>query len=48
MLDSLRRVLDLGTGAGGFSECRRCGTTVEPPAAGCPSCGSEEIAEYDI
>lgn len=29
-------------------ECRMCGTTVEPPEGQCPSCGSTEIAEYEV
>jgi len=29
-------------------ECRRCGTTVEPSAVGCPACESGEIARYDL
>jgi rubrerythrin len=32
----------------GFHECRRCGTTVDPDAAGCPACDSTDIARYDI
>ena len=48
MLDSLRLVLGQGSGAGTFQECRRCGTTVDPEAADCPACGSEEIAQYDL
>lgn len=37
-----------GNGSPGFHECRRCGTTVEPDAAGCPTCDSTDIARYDI
>lgn len=29
-------------------ECRDCGTMLEPTDWKCPSCGSVEIAEYDV
>ncbi|WIV67785.1 hypothetical protein [Natrialbaceae archaeon AArc-T1-2] len=29
-------------------ECRDCGTMLEPTDWECPSCGSVEIAEYDV
>ncbi len=31
-----------------FSECRDCGTTIEPDERSCPVCGSAEIARYDL
>lgn len=30
------------------SECRHCGTTVEPGAQRCPECGKEAIARYHV
>lgn len=30
------------------SECRHCGTTVEPDARRCPECGKEAIARYHV
>ena len=35
-------------GDGTIYECRSCGTTLEESDEECPSCGSEEIAEYDL
>jgi rubrerythrin len=29
-------------------ECRRCGTTLEAIERTCPTCGSTEIAEFDV
>ncbi|SEW31572.1 hypothetical protein [Natrinema salifodinae] len=29
-------------------ECRNCGTTLESTDQRCRSCGSSEIAEYDV
>lgn len=29
-------------------ECRRCGTTVSPKTTNCPSCGNDEIVDYQI
>ncbi|MFB6105403.1 MAG: zinc-ribbon domain-containing protein [Halobacteriaceae archaeon] len=29
-------------------ECRHCGTTVDPDAAQCPSCGRTQFAEFSI
>ncbi|MFB6205523.1 MAG: hypothetical protein ABEJ05_03210 [Haloglomus sp.] len=37
-----------GTHSAAFHECRRCGTTVEPSASGCPACDSDDIAHYDL
>ena len=37
-----------GNRSAGFHECRRCGTTVEPSASGCPACESSDIARYDL
>ncbi|WP_254824457.1 MULTISPECIES: hypothetical protein [Haloglomus] len=37
-----------GNRSAGFHECRRCGTTVEPSASGCPACESTDIARYDL
>lgn len=48
MLKGVKRMLDPGSRPGEFCECRHCGTTVERPAAGCPACGSDEIARYEI
>lgn len=30
------------------SECRRCGTSVEPGTDVCATCGSEDIVRYTI
>jgi rubrerythrin len=35
-------------GLGTIRECRNCGTTVEEVGAGCPTCGSGEIATYEV
>ncbi|NHN43103.1 hypothetical protein G9C85_15910 [Halorubellus sp. JP-L1] len=46
MFDRLRAVFRApGTG---FAECRRCGSNVDDPTAGCATCGSTEVAEYDL
>lgn len=31
-----------------FQECRQCGTTLEPGAARCEACGSEDVVRYVI
>jgi predicted Zn-ribbon and HTH transcriptional regulator len=46
MLGHLRAVLGRGTAE--FCECRRCGTTVDAAAVGCPACDSEDIARYEF
>jgi predicted RNA-binding Zn-ribbon protein involved in translation (DUF1610 family) len=38
----------LSDSADPFSECRDCGTTIEPDERVCPVCGSVEIARYDL
>jgi len=40
-------VLDRLT-AGGLFECRHCGTTVEDRGSACPTCGSADIAHYNV
>jgi rubrerythrin len=35
-------------GKGQYFECRDCGTPVGDGDGVCPTCGSEEIAGYDI
>ncbi|WP_435349228.1 zinc-ribbon domain-containing protein [Haloarchaeobius sp. HRN-SO-5] len=30
------------------TECRHCGTTVEPDTETCPSCGADEFSQYQI
>jgi rubrerythrin len=32
----------------GFHECRHCGTTVDRPTTSCPTCGSGELAHYEV
>lgn len=46
MFERLRQAF--GGRDGGFVECRRCGSTVEDPTAGCGECGSREVARYDL
>ena len=48
MFEELKRVVRRQTRDGSFRECRRCGTTVERAAGGCPSCESTDIAQYDF
>jgi rubrerythrin len=48
MFERLKRTLRGVTGTRAFYECRHCGTTVERPTLGCPSCDSGEIARYRI
>ena len=48
MLEQLKRVVRRGTRSESVRECRRCGTTVERAAAGCPACESTDIVQYDI
>ncbi len=31
-----------------FSECRDCGTTIDPLDEACPVCESTEIARYEL
>ncbi|WP_439026503.1 hypothetical protein [Haloarchaeobius sp. DT45] len=31
-----------------LSECRNCGTTVDPDTDACPSCGAVEFCHYQI
>jgi rubrerythrin len=38
----------LGTDDGVVYECRICGTRLEPIDWRCPTCGSIEIAEYEL
>ncbi len=41
----------IGSGRGGqtrYFECRTCGTTVDEGTEICPSCGSADIAEYEL
>lgn len=47
MIRRLKRVLAVGERAS-FRECRHCGTTVEAAGVGCPTCGSGEIATYEV
>ncbi len=30
------------------SECRHCGTTVEPTTKHCPSCGADEFCHFQL
>jgi rubrerythrin len=50
MIEQLRRALTNQPACeqGAFRECRRCGTTVDADASGCPACGSTEIALYEL
>ena len=48
MLAELKRVVRRRTRDASFRECRRCGTTVERAASGCPACESTDIAQYDL
>jgi len=48
VIDRLKRVL-VGRGtARGLCECRHCGTTVDDRRSACPTCGSNEVAHYDV
>lgn len=29
-------------------ECRHCGTSVDDPNEGCPSCGESDIATFEL
>lgn len=46
--DLLARLTQRTTQAAVFYECRQCGTTLSSTTTTCPTCGSEEIAEYDL
>jgi rubrerythrin len=46
MIRRLKRALEVDRGT--FRECRNCGTTVDEVGVGCPSCGSGEIATYEV
>jgi anaerobic ribonucleoside-triphosphate reductase len=46
MLGTLKRAV--GRTTNDFRECRRCGTTLDRPAARCPACGSRDVARYEI
>ncbi|WP_226011114.1 hypothetical protein [Halomicrobium salinisoli] len=49
MIETLRRAV-AGCSpfeSGPFRECRQCGTTVEDDED-CPSCGSSDIAKYEL
>jgi rubrerythrin len=42
-------ILDMGaSGTDRYLECRHCGHTVDDAAADCPTCGSDDIAEYQF
>jgi len=47
MFESVRRIVG-GERSSPFCECRQCGTTIDTAARGCPTCGSAEIACYDL
>ena len=48
MLEQLKRVVRRGAQSDPVRECRRCGTTVERAASGCPACESTDIVQYDL
>ncbi|MDS0282116.1 hypothetical protein [Haloarcula onubensis] len=48
MFEALKRVVRRRARGDSFRECRRCGTTVERAAGGCPACESTDIANYDL
>ncbi|MFC6954408.1 zinc-ribbon domain-containing protein [Halorubellus litoreus] len=44
----LRRLLGATRDVVVVSECRNCGTTVEPTVERCPVCGTRDISHYEI
>lgn len=48
IIQTLKHVADRTRPAQDFFECRHCGTTVDGPGDTCPTCGSEEIACYQL
>jgi rubrerythrin len=48
MIERLKRVVRGRVRSHTFCECRRCGTTVEGSARGCPTCESGEIVRYQF
>jgi predicted RNA-binding Zn-ribbon protein involved in translation (DUF1610 family) len=47
MIRRLKRVLAVGERTS-FRECRHCGTNLDVVTAGCPTCGSTEVATYEV
>jgi uncharacterized OB-fold protein len=48
MLEMLRSVLLGGKRSEVVTECRNCGTPVEPNARDCPTCGAADLVRYEI
>lgn len=48
MLDTVRIALGRPSQHQTIHECRRCGTEVGPRTGSCPSCGSADVATYDL
>ncbi|GAB3672708.1 hypothetical protein GCM10028856_26350 [Halopiger thermotolerans] len=48
LCNGMDRLLSLLTPHEIVYECRRCGTTVDETADGCPECGSEAIVQHRI
>jgi len=48
MFETLKRAVWRGSRGDSIRECRRCGTTVERAAGGCPACKSTDIAQYEF
>jgi rubrerythrin len=48
MLARVREVFGGRGGANTYSECRRCGLSVEDDAGSCPHCETESITRYEL
>jgi uncharacterized OB-fold protein len=44
----MRTVLGRGRAAGTYTECRRCGRTVEHETRDCPHCGTDTVIRYEF
>ena len=48
MLGGLRSVLGGGGGSDTYTECRRCGCTLDHGTGDCPYCGTDSVARYEL
>jgi rubrerythrin len=48
VLSPIRKLIGARSAGVDLIECRRCGTSVDETADGCPSCGSDEFARFEL